>query len=81
MTREMMSNNATSDLDLSSQQIETAYPNDRVANDRCPDPSAIVGYLLNIPGSNPAMEQHFKECADCRLELDALRNAILRACS
>ena len=65
---------------VSAREIEATFLNDGDSDNACPSPTEIVGYMLNVPGCDPGLEQHFRNCADCRLELDALRNAIRRTC-
>jgi hypothetical protein len=57
-----------------NQGIDTEYD----PGDPCPDPGVIVGYVLNEPTlrNDKRLYTHFKNCPDCRMELDALRRAI-----
>jgi hypothetical protein len=81
MTIETTSKKATEAVDLQPQETTTPTSTNNITGDPCPSPDAIIAYLLNVPGFDPTVEQHLKDCADCRLEYDALTSAIRSTCS
>jgi hypothetical protein len=60
---------------LAHPEIETVPPNGTDTGNLCPEPQAIVRFFFNQSSSNAKLEQHLRECADCRLKFEALKEA------
>jgi hypothetical protein len=60
------------------EETVTTRPDIDIYRDACPEPALIAGYLLDDPEEtkDPGLEFHLRICADCRLELEALKTAI-----
>jgi hypothetical protein len=65
---------------ITKSTTEVTKSSDRNTGDPCPDADQIVGYLLGTSDTGTEVEQHLRECADCRLEFEAMREAIRRTC-
>lgn len=65
-------------IDPDTSCVNQGFDTDDSAGNPCPEPDAIVGYVLGDGNlrNDITLRHHLTTCPDCRLELDALRQAI-----
>jgi hypothetical protein len=78
MIAEKPSQGASQGAALPHPKVDTVDPDSSDVVDPCPDPNTIVAYFFNATGSESSLEQHLRECTECRLKYEALKEAIRR---